>query len=163
LALVWRLLLFTGGDMTHTEAEALKLALEALTRYVNEDDICEGMPGNEPWVETKYMGEAAITAIKQALAAQSAVQEPVAWGYIDEYGEVQKFKNPAAHKSTAYDNFQLLYTTPPAAQPAPVPLTDEQIIDIRRKTTAKTHGEWADTKAFARAIEAAHGITKGQP
>jgi hypothetical protein len=27
------------------------------------------MPGNEPWVETKYMGEAAITAIKQALAA----------------------------------------------------------------------------------------------
>jgi hypothetical protein len=49
-----------------------------------------------------------------------------------------------------------------AAQPA-VPLTDEQIIDIRRKTTAKTHGEWADTKAFARAIEAAHGITKGQP
>ncbi len=49
--------------------EALKLGLEALTRYVNEDDICEGMPGNEPWVETKYMGEAAITAIKQALAA----------------------------------------------------------------------------------------------
>jgi hypothetical protein len=49
-------------------------------------------------------------------------------------------------------------------QPAPVPLTPEQIIDIRRKTTAKTHGEWADTKAFARAIEAAHGITeKGQP
>jgi hypothetical protein len=55
-----------------------------------------------------------------ALAAPPApVQEPVAWGYIDEYGEVQKFKNPAAHKSTAYDNFQLLYTTPPA-QPAPV-------------------------------------------
>jgi hypothetical protein len=50
-----------------------------------------------------------------------------------------------------------------AAQPA-VPLTPEQIIDIRRKTTAKTHGEWADTKTFARAIEAAHGITeKGQP
>jgi hypothetical protein len=47
----------------------------------------------------------------------------------------------------------------PVARPAPVPLTPEQIIDIRRKTTAKTHGEWADTKAFARAIEAAHGIT----
>jgi hypothetical protein len=51
-----------------TKDEALDLALAALTRYVNEDDICEGMPGNEPWVETKYMGEAAITAIKQALA-----------------------------------------------------------------------------------------------
>jgi predicted NAD/FAD-dependent oxidoreductase len=61
--------------MTHTKDEALKLALEALTRYVNEDDICEGMPGNEPWVETKYMGEAAITAIKQALAAP--VQEQI--------------------------------------------------------------------------------------
>jgi hypothetical protein len=52
-----------------TKDEALKLALDALTRYVNEDDICEGMPGNEPWVETKYMGEAAITAIKQARSA----------------------------------------------------------------------------------------------
>jgi hypothetical protein len=56
---------------------------------------------------------------EQALAQPAPVQEPVAWGYIDEYGEVQKFKNPAAHKSTAYDNFQLLYTTPPA-QPVPV-------------------------------------------
>jgi hypothetical protein len=58
-----------------TKDEALDKALEALERYVNEDDICEGMPGNEPWVETKYMGEAAITAIKQARSAP--VQEPV--------------------------------------------------------------------------------------
>ncbi len=45
--------------------------------------------------------------------------------------------------------------TPPAAQPAPVPLTDEQISEI----AAQGHKRWLE---FARAIEAAHGITKGQ-
>ena len=35
-----------------------------------------------------------------------------------------------------------------------VGLTDEEIIDIRRKTTIKTHEAWADTKEFSRAIEA---------
>ena len=35
-----------------------------------------------------------------------------------------------------------------------VGLTDEEIIDIRRKTTIKTHEAWADTKEFSRAVEA---------
>jgi hypothetical protein len=53
-----------------------------------------------------------------------------------------------------------------AAQPAPtVPLTDEQIADIQ--TAANLN--WVNLNcrehrdAFVRAIEAAHGITKGQP
>jgi hypothetical protein len=121
-----------------TKDEALKLALDALTRYVNEDDICEGMPGNEPWVETKYMGEAAITAIKQALAAQPApvqscycpnceamgkelaalkaqqpVQEPVAEARFDGTLHWLEPYGIGLHR------FQgPLYTTPPAAQPA---------------------------------------------
>ena len=36
-----------------------------------------------------------------------------AWGYIDEYGEVQKFENPSAHKRDAYSGFQFLYITTP--------------------------------------------------
>jgi hypothetical protein len=53
-----------------------------------------------------------------------------------------------------------LYTTPPAAQPA-VPLTDEQIDAVRFSipTKAVTQRDFE----LARAIEAAHGITKGQP
>jgi hypothetical protein len=47
------------------------------------------------------------------------------------------------------------------AQPAPVPLTDEQIDAIRFSilTKAVTQRDFE----LARAIEAAHGITKGQP
>jgi len=52
---------------------ALDLALEALERYVEEDEVAEGMPGNEPWVETKRMGEKAIAAIKQARAQPAPV------------------------------------------------------------------------------------------
>ena len=52
-----------------TKDEALRLALAALERYVNEDEVIEGMRGNEPWVETKRMGEKAITAIKATLEA----------------------------------------------------------------------------------------------
>jgi hypothetical protein len=45
-----------------------------------------------------------------------------------------------------------------------VPLTDEQI-DVLRESKSKGRGAgWRfDFKGFARAIEAAHGITKGQP
>ncbi len=68
-------------DFKMTKDEAMKLALEALTRYVNEDEVCEGMPGNEPWVETKYMGQAAITALRKALTsvpdwASEAIEQP---------------------------------------------------------------------------------------
>jgi hypothetical protein len=55
-----------------------------------------------------------------------------------------------------------LYTTPPAAQPA-VPLTDEQLLDILRGIDSDAVRLAPGFKAFARAIEAAHGITKGQP
>jgi hypothetical protein len=47
----------------------------------------------------------------------------------------------------------------PPAQPAPVPLTDEQI-DVLRESKSKGRGAgWSfDFKGFARSIEAAHGI-----
>jgi hypothetical protein len=48
--------------------------------------------------------------------------------------------------------------TPPAAKPA-VPLTDEQIDELSR-TMVKGN---KSVNWLCRAIEAAHGITKGQP
>ena len=69
-----------------------------------------------------------------------------------------------------------IYTTPPAAQPAPVPLTDEMVTAAARalnKRQAEACGvdkndHWKfygdDIKEDAKAaLEAAHGITKGQP
>jgi hypothetical protein len=53
-----------------------------------------------------------------------------------------------------------------AAQPAPVPLTDEQINNLRQQYGVTSDGrgikEFTYVVDFARAIEAAHGITKGQ-
>jgi hypothetical protein len=92
----------------------------------------------------KAVQAALISANKQARSAP--MQEPVAWGYIDEYGEVQKFKNPSAHKRAAYENFQILYTTPPTAQRPWVGLTDEERNKIRF--------DYLDYDERARAIEA---------
>jgi hypothetical protein len=71
---------------------------------------------------------------------------------------------------------QLTISTPPAAQPAPVPLTDEMVTAAARalnKRQAEACGvdkndHWKfygdDIKEDAKAaLEAAHGITKGQP
>jgi len=55
-----------------------------------------------------------------------------------------------------------VYTTPPAAQPA-VPLTDEQLNDLADRCTPNTETGALRYRVFARAIEAHHGITKGQP
>jgi hypothetical protein len=75
--------------MTHTKDEALKLALEALEESVDlvrEDyENAKKLYGNYPSRQARLLGmedgllkhEAAITAIKQALAAP--VQE-VSWG-----------------------------------------------------------------------------------
>lgn len=52
--------------MTKLE-QAARQALEALEWYVEEDDVMEAMPGNEPWVEGKRNAEKSITALREAL------------------------------------------------------------------------------------------------
>ena len=78
--------------------EALDLALEAL-------DIVK-----IHFTQNRHVNEA-ITAIKQALAAQAAPVQPVAWIEHHKGGDNLEWDNPGG-KCTA------LYTTPPAAQPA---------------------------------------------
>jgi hypothetical protein len=46
---------------------------------------------------------------------------------------------------------------------APVPLTDEQLLEILTGIDSETKRLPSGFKNFARAIESAHGITKGQP
>jgi hypothetical protein len=68
---------------------------------------------------------------------------------------MQSMKHYAKEAQAAIDNA-------PPAQPAPVPLTDEQVATLvfERFTDGRAASK---AKSLARAIEAAHGITKGQP
>ena len=131
-----------------TEREALKLALEAL----------EMNPLDTPTdvYDTKY--QATITAIKEALAQPE--QEPVEVFLTDEHQMgfkvgVQSFILdywPDLQSEVEFMKTQLLTAFARAKAPQRKPLTDEEIEAMwpLRPTD--------EIVAFARAIEAAHGI-----
>jgi hypothetical protein len=112
-----------------TKDEALKLALEAL----ENQRIFTLRPDHEGKELTPKQVTNAITAIKQALAAQPApVQEPVAW--MDRDGDLYANEPPKNWCPPHYP----LYTTPPAAQRQWVSLTDEERTEIRQEHYART-------------------------
>ena len=129
-----------------TKDEALRLALEAL----KED---------RAWLETDAPTEVweknneAITAIKAALETKD---EPVAWAMLHDNGHFIDAIHPNEHSRVEGEYITPLYTTPPQRKP----LTDIELNVIG----AKWHfnllyiEEKDNLFAFARAIEAAHGI-----
>lgn len=86
------------------------------------------------------------------LAAQPAVQEPVAWIDMRAWPPI-RFREGVLRSDLEHLDGLPLYTTPPAAQPA-VPLTDEEIYEMYNEPRSDS-----EMLAFARAIESAHGIT----
>jgi 2-polyprenyl-6-methoxyphenol hydroxylase-like FAD-dependent oxidoreductase len=134
-----------------TNIETLKLALEALK-------TCDG---GKSWADPyqrfdKKMVDKAITALRTAIKTAEK-QEPVAWMY----GCVGRGRMYAEELDDPAAGWQPLYTTPPAAQRKP--LTDEQIwLEYQRFWPFHPAEEprlAKDIAKFARAIEAAHGIT----
>jgi hypothetical protein len=105
-------------------------------------------------------------------AQPAPVQEPVyvQLRHIDEDGDASPWGQPLDPKERHTKwakgvEMRLLYTTPPA-QPAPVPLTDDRIYAIGKELGMKCRlgGNPNIDLDYARAIEAAHGITeKGKP
>jgi hypothetical protein len=138
--------------------EALKLALRSLKELVPDDSDCAPALQGQ-----RKRQEKAITAIKQAQT--QTVQE-------SDCVLVPRYLVGAAcaaivGKRDAPKTLEQLrrYTTgdlstPPA--PAPVPLTDGQVEQIYKEQTGSfiDDSPWA-LMDFVRAIEAAHGITKG--
>jgi hypothetical protein len=99
---------------------------------------------------------------EQAIA--EPVREPVyvQLRHIDDDGDVSPWGQPLDPKERHTKwakgvEMRLLYTTPPA-QPAE-PLTDEQIDQVANSILTDDPVRW--WRQLARAIEAAHGITKG--
>ena len=152
--------MFTGGDMT--KDEALELAIKQFYAF---DFVMKRSESTEK----------AIAAIKQALAAPV---QPVAWA--EYHYKKGMFTGLTTNDINAVDSVgdgcqwvpQLQATTP--AQPAPVPLTDEQkvlrsllgaALGALRYHTEQTRPIQRTNETIT-AIEhelAAHGITKGQP
>jgi hypothetical protein len=110
LALVWRLLLFTGGDMTHITIEQAKAQRIA--------DAFEDLRKN---YGISYIEES--VDINQALAAPT-VQEPAAWIEHEWSGSGLRHLHFERREQSVRDEvmnpiWTPLYTTPPA-QPSPV-------------------------------------------
>jgi hypothetical protein len=97
--------------------------------------------------------------LDKKLAQQEAKDEPAAWMYPD---DLKRFETSEAY-AEAYSIEMVsptqgetvpLYTTPPQRKP----LTDEEIWDAYMKAPVDIDCHVYDLHAFARAIEAAHGI-----
>jgi hypothetical protein len=116
----------------------------------------------------------ALSESRREVAALKAVQEPEYWNVIDPAGNIVASETDAirgwariagSYKPTVEgllgfhdQGWRVLpKVTPPAA---PVPLTDDQIEEMANDFE---EGYVFLYRSFARAIEAAHGITKGQP
>jgi hypothetical protein len=145
-----------------TKDEVLRLALEALENLGNHDHVCPqwptyAEPENYPKCNCGY--DQAITAIKAALEAKD---EPVAWRYDQAKYRTNDlrgrqwafnvFSQAMPYMDEMVQNVTPLYTTPPQRKP----LTDEEIYLCTNHIDRNARG-WANE--FARAIEAAHGIT----
>ena len=136
--------------------EAMKLALEALEKLMRfESDSWE--------LGSCRVAGQAIKALREALAEQLAQQEPVAWMFEDDEDNGHKTfrQTPPSPEAVAYlakwnrPAWVPLYTSPPAQRK---PLTDEQIAEMMMQTWGCASIAPRHAPAFARAIEAAHGI-----
>ena len=112
--------------------DAAKLVLGALDRYIKE------------------LVKRVVEDEREAHAKLHEPQEPVAW--INSARDVLT-SHPESW-GREFEEWIPLYTTPQRQ-----PLTEEQIIALRKSTKTTDFSAWSDSIAFARAIERAHGIT----
>jgi hypothetical protein len=95
--------------------------------------------------KTWFDGEKVVT--QEIHESEVYKQEPVAWQGVHDQTDLYYRKPPQA-------DVRPLYTTPPQRKP----LTDEEIMQTWEGVIKYAPGE-VRLKDFARAIEAAHGIT----
>ena len=145
--------------------QAAQMALDALEAALSDD---------QPYIERC---KDAVTALREALAAPPAAPAPAGWVMVPRgllrrlIAEALTF-DPSLQDKEAIEQAKQLAASPaaPAAPPAapapaqPVPLTQDQIADCTRTAHRACDAKGPMTRwstEFARAIEAAHGITGG--
>ena len=122
------------------QTEAMKLALEAITQY-----LAESPDPSEEAVEGLCDARAML---RKALAEQPAQQEPFGYFKAEPFGWTDCAETD--------EGAIALYERPLASKP----LTNEEIEEVWRRVQANDFHDCV--QPFARAIEAAHGITGEQ-
>ena len=147
---------------TSNEVAALRLALEALEMYCEHGAILRPLETRDAIKEALAQSRSDVKQEQRSVSEQ--LGEPVAWVHADELEELSHCngmsvwaENALAHtedslsKQLLPSGYVAIYTTPQQRKP----LTVEQIAELLYKFESAS--AWYQ---FARAIEAAHGITK---
>jgi hypothetical protein len=138
--------------------EALKLALEAL-QIVDNVALIGSAYTPKSVEEGLAKVRASMLVIKQALAAP--VQDlPFGVGGGLVAIKTLLSRDPCIHANTAIEMIDAILKEHSAAQPAPVPLTDDVVQKIISKLEPLLD---AKNQSWAEAERMLHGITKGQP
>jgi len=166
----------THGPGCHTWGPAHYECLLREHERLKIETALNKMAENARELGLSYDDEPKIGCVNHDCDQCKAVQEPL--GYIASMAandlQASIYRDVTVYGEDLEDTVAI-YTTPPAAQPAPVPLTDEQIqLVVSQAVSAETlswlgYKKDADGKytvpvlspsdyQFARAIEAAHGI-----
>jgi hypothetical protein len=170
---------FENSKGTRMTKEALRLALETFESMSHKDSIFAGEFDNEitaikATLEAKdepYALEASMFSndrvkvdpvtgnVSIGTPQQEAKNEPVAWAMLHDNGHFIDAIHPNEHARVEGEYITPLYTTPPQRKP----LTEKElnVLGTQWHFNLLETKDKAELFAFARAIEAAHGI-KGE-
>ncbi len=130
--------------------DAMKQAMEALDKSVST--CFDRYAYEQVMSRPEHFINQTIAALRLAIE-QAERQEPVAWLYRDEW-KTLKLSQITPPPTGSFPG----YTAPPQRQP----LTEEEMLEILVGIDAATKRLPPGMKAFARAIERAHGIGGGE-
>ena len=140
------------GIYSKTEVDmTLGMLDRAIAKYTSLDAICQDL-------QEKTYTQAMRIAELEAKLAEAEKQEPVAWQWRrkDKAWSLDNTFNSEVYPTTLDSEVRPLYTHP---QPKREPLTDEQILRFLSRIDECAVRLPRGLREFARAVEAAHGIT----
>ena len=145
-----------NGHWGSSSRELKERAITALREALAEESSGTEQPAQQCWkcgdMDSAFQAKCSVPACGMKEQPAQQEQEPVAWAESDENGNICWDGDECFADDHAWLERPIpLYTSPPAQRK---PLTEEEIIKCWGQASGTRHGY----VAFARAIEAAHGI-----